>query len=163
MRRISSLLCQAVFVCVSICVFSRAAGACSCAPPPSPQESLEKADAVFLGTLERLEFAGETRRVGDGDERQIVYPLIVATFRVVRSWKGPHQPLLQVRTSSSDAACGASFGGLRGKYLVYAAAADGIFSTSLCSRTKRWPGGAGFQAVAEEVEALGPGTPVEWP
>jgi len=29
--------------------------ACSCVPDPPPEEALEQADAVFLGTIERFE------------------------------------------------------------------------------------------------------------
>jgi len=61
--------------------------ACTCAQPPSVQEGLKQADAVFLGLVERFELVGSGR---------------VATFRVRRVWKGPAASRIRVTTGGGD-------------------------------------------------------------
>lgn len=103
---------------------ARDAAACDCAPPPPPKEALEKAAAVFLAKVVKIEddpkFAG-LRRVH---------------VTVERWWKGGVAAQLTVCTPKSGAACG--FGFREGdRYLVYTYAEPGSkeMFVSLCSRT----------------------------
>ena len=114
--------------------------ACTCAQPPSVQEGLKLADAVFLGLVERFELADAGR---------------IATFRVRRVWKGPESSRVQVTTGGGDGDCGYHFiAGM--EYLVYARqGARNILRTNICTRTKRASGEA-----VDDLKALGPGTPV---
>ena len=96
-----------------------AASACSCMQQ-TPEEAGQNATAIFEGRVTRIEDPqGEPKVV----------------FQVVRSFKGPSHESLDIRTGNSSAACGYAFE--EGKsYLVYANDADGVLSTSLCSRTQ---------------------------
>lgn len=96
------------------------AAACSCLPPQSATEELQRAAAVFTGTVTEI-----TDLVGDG---------MKVTFAVDRSWKGAQGPQATVYTADDSAACG--YGFFEGqKYLVYANTANERWETGLCSRT----------------------------
>ena len=115
------------------------ARACTCAQPAVPREGLERADRVFLGKVERFEVKGGKR---------------LATFRVATVWKGPLEARVAVATGGGDADCGVHFvAGL--DYLVYASRGTAAaIETSICTRT------APRKGAREDLEALGPGTPV---
>jgi hypothetical protein len=114
------------------------ASACTCAQPATVEGALARADAVFLGLVERFELKGHSR---------------VATFRVRRVWKGPEKPRVEVTTGMGDADCGFHFiAGL--DYLVYADDdAAGALHTTICARTKPASGEA-----VDDLRTLGPGT-----
>ncbi len=114
--------------------------ACTCAQPPSVQEGLKQADAVFLGLVERFELVGSGR---------------VATFRVRRVWKGPEASRIRVTTGGGDGDCGYHFiAGM--EYLVFARqGAWNTLQTNICTRTNRASGEA-----VDDLKALGPGTPL---
>ena len=114
------------------------ANACSCIPPGTPLEEMEKSDAVF---------SGKVVTIGQDANGYVV------TFEVERAWKGVSAPTVRVRTAMDSAACGFPF--VRGeKYLVYAYDSEGSLSAGLCSRT------ATLADAAEDVKALGPGTAI---
>ena len=119
--------------------------ACSCAEPPPPREALERADAVFLGEVERLTLVG-------GVPGKLAR--VAATFAVQRSWKGVVEPRVVVETLVDTGVCGYPFAQDK-TYLVYASfLGDNVLHTNLCSRT------AEAAAVHTDVTALGPGTPI---
>lgn len=107
------------------------ARACSCAPPRTPVEALQDADAVFEGTVQ----SGGQRAQGGLSISSAMAPI---TFVVLRAWKGAEKgKTVSVITSGSTASCGFPFA--NGKtYLVYAFKNPdtGKLGTGLCSRTK---------------------------
>jgi hypothetical protein len=113
---------------------SRAA-ACSCMAPPPPAESAQNSTAVFEGRVTRID---------DPQGEPKVH------FQVVRSFKGPSNESIEVRTANSSAACG--YGFEEGKsYLVYASEESGALHTGLCSRTRL------ASEASEDITALGLG------
>lgn len=119
-----------------------AASACSCIAPGTPLEELEKADAVFTGTVTAIDSLDEgTNRV---------------TLRIVHLWKGPEPIYLSVKTAADSAGCGFNFE--QGKdYLVYAQASEEGYRVSLCSRT------ALLSTAQEDLDALGYDAPAPMP
>ena len=118
------------------------AQACSCLPPGSPSEELEKADAVLAGRVVLLQEIP--------DKPDAYYYRMMVGLEVSAVWKGPAYELMYVRTSRSDISCGFTFE-YGERYLVYAYEhADG-YETSLCSRN------AGLWAAEADLEELGEG------
>lgn len=110
------------------------AAACSCMQQ-SQEDAAQNATAIFEGRVTRIE---------DPQGEPKVH------FQVVRSFKGPSQEELVVRTGNSSAACG--YGFEQGKsYLVYASETDAVLSTSLCSRTQP------IGSAGEDLDKLGLG------
>ena len=102
--------------------------ACDCAPPPPAKESLEKAAAVFVGKVTKVEDAG-------GFQNRV-------TLEVTASHKGVKEKEITIFTAQNGAACG--YGFEKGtSYLVYAyETKDGekkTLGTNICTRTVRWP------------------------
>jgi len=134
------------------------AWACSCLPPAPPTEALEKADAVFLGVVERNEVTGPLQKTdmegvtGYGKWRPD-YSGKEATFRVITIWKGVPQEVLTVETSFFGTMCGYNFE-VGFEYLVYAHESDGALHTNICSRTRP------RHDAGEDLQALGAGTAV---
>ncbi|HEY9604053.1 MAG TPA: DUF6174 domain-containing protein [Allocoleopsis sp.] len=96
--------------------------ACKCAPT-TPQQSLERSNAVFSGKVIEIDKSSnpsESNRV---------------TFEVSKTWKGTNQKKLTITTSSSSASCGYSFEAGK-EYLVYASSQDNKLQTGSCSGTK---------------------------
>lgn len=119
------------------------ASACSCLPPPPPQEALHQADAVFLGEVVENRLVERPDR---WEERRV-------TFRLSRRWKGPEAAEIVVATPRDEAGCGVWFEPGT-TYLVYAHTSEGHLQTTLCTRT------AAAAAAEADLAALGEGTPV---
>jgi hypothetical protein len=116
--------------------------ACSCAPPPPPDQALKNAVAVFLG------------KVVDIEVDQANYKKTV-TLDVERWWKGGDAGRIQVITSLDGASCGYGFQ-KDGRYLVYAHGRgnnEKLWGVSLCSRTAN----ALQPQVAQDMKVLGEG------
>jgi hypothetical protein len=96
--------------------------ACDCAPFPEPKKALEKATAVCLAEVTKVE--------EDGDHRTV-------TLKVEKWWKGGEAAELKVSTHKNGATCGYAFK-QGGKYLIYTGAEDKnkTLRVSLCSRTR---------------------------
>ena len=110
--------------------------ACSCGGPPSIQESLEEATAVFAGRVVDMEAWRTEDDYG-----------IHVTFAVSRVWKGPAGAELVAYTSSLGAGdCGFPLE-LGEEYLVYAY--DEAFEIWLCTRT------APIWYAEDDLEELG--------
>lgn len=113
------------------------ADACSCVPPPPPQEAFERADAVFAGKVK------EIRKTRNGKE---------VWFDVSRTWKGVDQTQVWVVTGMGGGDCGYPFtAGV--EHLVYANDRSGGLTTSICHRT------AILDSAQEDLAALGAGSP----
>lgn len=118
------------------------AEACSCLPPPAPKIALEKAGAVFLGVVTKLELVQDPSS----------WPKVKATLAVNRTWKGVTTKTVEVTTSRGGASCGFGFQ-LGQEYLVYAyTAKTGEWTTSLCTRTR-----SKYHAQTEDLPELGEG------
>ena len=102
---------------------------CSCAPPGTPREELEKSDAVFKGTV--LELKVDTLRV-----QNAAILFFKVKFEVLAAWKGVDLGEITLATNFESAACGFPFEqGV--DYLVYAFSQNDSLSTNLCTRTKK--------------------------
>ncbi|MCB9134461.1 MAG: hypothetical protein H6636_03485 [Anaerolineales bacterium] len=120
--------------------FPRPTYACSCVAPGTPLQELANVDAVFIGkvmggganpiyTLQNYlaQYVPFLRNNANGSRRY--------SFYVVQSWKGVDQNAITIQTGSGDADCGYTFTPTQ-DYLVYARrAANGNYTTSICSRT----------------------------
>lgn len=125
----------AVFAAVLVAALlsAESALACTCAPPPGPQESLAASDAVFTGTVVSV-------TPGEGTNRVV--------FRVEGAWKGAKCGEVTVSTALDEAACGYGFQ-VGTSYLVYATKHQGKLSTNICSRTRP------TASASEDLQALG--------
>lgn len=127
---------------VSLMFAAEAGFACSCAPPRSAAEELERAAAVFSGKVVEIK---------KHKQAENIFTAVEVIFRVERSWKGAEGETVSVFTSGWSAACGYGFKGGR-TYLVYAHRdAEGRLSTSTCSRTRR------LKDAREDLEEMGAG------
>lgn len=102
--------------------------ACSCIPPGTVDEELEKSTAVFRGTVLNKEIQNK-----DSSLNSSAAPVAVL-FDVKETWKGVDQSKVVIYTNLSSASCGFEFE-LNGEYIVYAYEKDGKLHVSLCSRT----------------------------
>ncbi|MEA3377063.1 MAG: hypothetical protein U9R72_12795 [Chloroflexota bacterium] len=112
---------------VAVTGFAGRAFACTCAPPGSPADELERSTAVFAGKVTGVELPG-------GDVISSADPVEV-TFRVFTVWKGPTRDPLVVTTARSSISCGYEFETAK-EYLVYAYGEEDDLQVSLCSRTR---------------------------
>jgi hypothetical protein len=101
-------------------VSAEAALACTCAPPPGPQESLTSSDAVFTGTVVSVTPSGGSNQV---------------VFQVESVYKNAKCGQVTIVTALDEAACGYTFQ-VGTSYLVYASRQQGKLSTGICSRTQ---------------------------
>ncbi|HEX9989406.1 MAG TPA: hypothetical protein VGE45_13140 [Chloroflexia bacterium] len=126
------------------------AHACSCAPYPSPNEMLDKADIVFSGKVLSIRVEGQ-----DGPEDAEWYRVNV--FQVGSVWKGRSQSQISVATAGNPfSSCDTSFD-VGENYLVYAFQSDNYaepYAFGGCSRTTR------LQYAEEDLKALGKGKQV---
>lgn len=114
--------------------------ACSCAEPGTPLQELAAADAVFIGKV----MGGGPSPIYTFQNYLAQYIPFIPThydskrnysFYVVQSWKGIDQNAITIQTGSGDADCGYTFTQTK-DYLVYARrAANGSYTTSICTRT----------------------------
>ena len=117
--------------------------ACSCLPPEGPKAELEKAKAVFAGTvLEKIERTDP--------QANFRFDSVKVRFKVSEVWKGiVGKREVVITTGPNSAACGFFFEQGK-KYLVYASSPNNSsLSTSLCSRTKL------FSNAQEDLSELG--------
>jgi hypothetical protein len=94
---------------------SRPAWACSCAPS-TPAQRAEHADAVFTGTVTRIQNALNDR---------------VVNFDVDTVYKGEASPSIDVHTGYGDAGCGVRFVVDR-RYTVFGFRAQRVLNTYSC-------------------------------
>ena len=136
-RRFSFVFALAVFATASLFHPLKPAYACSCVAPRPPLEARNEAQAVFSGTVSSVQSDASG---------------LLVTFDMDEIWKGPEGAQLTLATSGSSASCGYEFAQGE-RYLVYGFAQEGRLNTGLCTRT------ATLASAAEDLAALGPGTP----
>jgi hypothetical protein len=135
-HRLSLLLIGLMAFALVTIASPRVVYACSCIMPGTPQQELERSDAVFGGTVATIE--------------RVDQMTVHVTFDVDQVWKGPAEPSLIVTTAGDSAACGFEFQP-GAEYIVYATTQDGSLATGLCSRTQSTTG------AGEDLAALGEG------
>ena len=115
-----------LMVLFAFCVSSFSAFACSCIMPGTVAEEVDRADAVFAGTVIALD---------NSDYKAYVFPDIEVTFTVQEYWKGDVLDTVVIHTGQGGGDCGFAFE--EGKsYLVYAYADDnGDLKEKICCRT----------------------------
>lgn len=125
------MLLAIVFIFV---ISSFSAFACSCIMPGTVAEEVERADAVFLGTVDAVGANAYGKYVYNLAIEYVYEPLIV-TFVVQEYWKGVFSEPLVIQTGQGDGDCGYPFE--EGKeYLVYAYADENDdLHANICSRT----------------------------
>lgn len=116
--------------------FSSGAFACSCVAPPADhrtavKEAFQQATLVFVGRIESQEHFSRVEAPGlDFDYQR-------TEFLVLDSWKGEKAVRIYVQSGVTCCMCGYQFP-KTGVFLVYAYGPDehGVYSTSICTRTK---------------------------
>lgn len=138
MKKIIMLL-AIVFIFV---ISSFSAFACSCIMPGTVAEEVERADAVFLGTVDAVGANAYGKYVYNlaieyvyNPAIEYVYEPVIVTFAVQEYWKGVFSEPLVIQTGQGDGDCGYPFE--EGKeYLVYAYADENDdLHANICSRT----------------------------
>ena len=104
-----------------------AASACTCVMPPSPQEALGEATAVFSGTVVNID-APMGLSISSADP-------VKYTFSVSNVWKGPQSQEIIVASERNGASCGYEFKEDE-EYLVYSFGEKDNLRTNICTRTK---------------------------
>jgi hypothetical protein len=128
--------------CILLLVGVKSSLACTCAPPQSASQELQRATAVFSGKVVEIKKHKQSSDLFAGVE---------VVFAVEKVWKGVDEARVSVFTSSQSSACGYGFKEGR-TYLVYAHGnADRRLATSICSRTRR------LKDAREDLEELGAG------
>jgi hypothetical protein len=123
-------------------VLPAASYACSCAPPPSVEEALQRQTAVFSGKV--ISISESNKFWGSSAD-----PVSVV-FEVMGAWKGVTKSEVTVNTAMSSASCGYEFK-MNTEYLVYAYGEEDGLETGLCERTKP------ISAAADDLAVLGKG------
>lgn len=137
------VLATLVIVGVSSIWLAPPAHACSCVPPPPPEEALEDAEDVFTGEVVDI------TSIDDGTRYEV-------RFEVSEAWKGIDHQEITVATANNSAACGYNFEAGQ-DYLVYtyenSSGTGPETETGLCQRN------ADLASASEDLDALGEGTP----
>lgn len=112
--------------------------ACSCVPPGSPNEELEKYTAVFSGQVLSINRAGYAYKSS-----------YKVNFAVEKAWKGVSEKNVVVSTATEGSICGFNFKEGE-RYIVYANGENSL-STSICSRTRS------LATAQDDLSVLGEG------
>ena len=145
------LIKSALLIAFSLLI--QQAWACSCVPPPSVEESFKSTDAVFTGTVMKIEQEFDTTVNDHGDTIVLFGQVKTVTIKLDTDYKSTNTKkgaIITIKTASNSAACGYYF--QKGKkYIVYAYTnkEDGMLSTNLCTRTKQYD-----EQEAAELERL---------
>lgn len=101
--------------------------ACTCAPPGTPTEELQKSDAVFIGSV--IDLTPVNR------DQSGIFLFHKIKFEVKSSWKGVDLGEVIVTTAAQSGMCGFAFE-QDSTYLVYAFAQGDSLLTNICTRTR---------------------------
>jgi hypothetical protein len=117
--------------------------ACSCAEPWPVEKALEKRDAVFSGTILKIEEPDQTLIQSSAAPVEV-------TIKVDKVWKGDLKEVVIIKTALSEASCGYPFVENQ-DYLIYASGVGEELRTGLCERTTL------LDQAKEDLKILGPG------
>lgn len=124
-----------------------AAAVCRCLPFTA-EEAAERADAIFLVTVESVREVAPEERRGPGTERAV-------RMRLEAAWKGVDVSTTEVTMIERGTSCDIRFQAGE-RYVVYADRREGTFVTGMCSGTRM------LTPDEEELAPLGePG--LRWP
>ncbi len=128
--------CILIVIAVLLSLLTTNAFACSCIEIRNLTQVFNETDAIFLGSVIQSEVLGNPEEFDTNGLKTLVYRGgRKATFRVVKSWKGPQEEIIAVVTGEGGGDCGFDF--IVGhSYLVYAHNINGELSTGICSRTR---------------------------
>ncbi len=140
----------ATFAALAVTFALRAAYACSCVPPKAAKVELERADAVFHGTvvsIDPVEASGATSTSPEGR--------LAVTFEVARVWKGDITKRFVLGSVSAHVGmCNIEFA-VGEEWVIYASGKPGELHTSLCSRSHR----TDAKKPSADLKTLGTGKP----
>ncbi|MEZ0315008.1 MAG: hypothetical protein ACAI38_24825 [Myxococcota bacterium] len=144
----------ATLAAIVIMYAARLAHACSCVPPRPAKVELERADAVFHGTvvsIEPVESAGAASTSPEGR--------LAVTFEVARVWKGDITKKLVVSSISPHVGmCEIDFA-VGEEWVIYGTDKDGKLHTGLCTRSHR----TDKKKPSADLKVLGAGKPPKVP
>lgn len=142
MRNVPARFLVASLAVLGVTLAARGAEACSCIEPPPPAQALQKAVAVFEGTVTKVDEGG-----GPSDlfNRR-------ASFRVSRAWKGTQaDATIVIAMPGPPSSC--DIGVTSGQtWLIYASTFEGALIATGCDRSRR------SEFAAADFAALG--TPI---
>lgn len=145
---ITSIILALLIMGIPLISSPSTAYACSCAPPPSVEEELERKTAVFSGKV--IEISGPNNKILRSSADPVAVLLEVDTI-----WKGINASQVMISTAESSASCGFNFD-LNTEYLVYAYGEEDDLQTGLCERTTL------LSSASDDLSILGEGkTPSE--
>ena len=137
-------LAAPILLAVALGLIPRPATACSCMPPPAPDESFDSADAVFLAEVMAIDrppvypawYYQLLIAIDDRFDTDFSWQVndLTAQLEVEASWKGVPTTRTAVRTGAGGGDCGYPFV-VGHRYLIYAYRYAGSLSTGICSRT----------------------------
>lgn len=136
------LICSLMYMTMAYIPIT--AKACSCAPPPSVETALSRADAVFSGKVISIK---DNRSLSGYTSKKVL-------FEVSQTWKGVKESQITITTGQGGGDCGNNF--FEGEdYLVYSHESDmygkkQLIST-MCDRTVE------LDSANEDLEILGVG------
>ena len=111
------------------------ASACECPAPESPARAFNQSDVVFSGKMIGM-------RPSKTSREKIQY-----RFQVGNVWKGPEKNGNLFIENFNQSKCSFTFD-KDAKYLVYADKSEGVFSATICSRTRE------LSTAGEDLEFL---------
>ncbi|PJN48649.1 hypothetical protein PAEVO_63770 [Paenibacillus sp. GM2FR] len=120
--------------------------ACSCAGPPTVEESLERSAAIFAGKVTKLVGPKPKLMMSSADPVQV-------TLEVSEVWKGELAGMTELTTAVSSASCGYDQFAVGSEFLVFASAESGQLRTGMCDGTKL------LSTAGKELTELGAGYP----
>jgi hypothetical protein len=137
-------LCFVVMAVLVILVSWSSAFSCTCISNGPPCQAYGNTAVVFVGTP--IEVKTTTRENAGVESR---YPQRLFTFRIEEHFRGLDAAQVEIRTGMGGGDCGYDFK-VGERYLVYASfnAANGLFATSICTRTRP------VSAAGEDLEYI---------
>lgn len=125
---------QSVFACMCLRIWGSNAGD----PNAVMKWEFSRSSTIFIGSVDKI----ETAKPPFFDTERRIYDYVfgkVVTFRVVSSWKGGSELILQVFTGSDGNDCGIDFRFGR-TYVVFASRrrVDDQFYADTCGLTEAW-------------------------
>ena len=145
MRKIMVYLVLFMVTLISVFSYSTSTSyACSCVPPGTPQEEMERSAAVFSGKVTKIVDENQNNFTQSSADS------LAVQIEVKDAWKGIDQKQVVVYTARDSASCGFEFE-VNQEYLIYASESEGKLQTTICSRTTL------LNMAAEDMDALGEG------
>ncbi|WP_339268194.1 hypothetical protein NYE54_29920 [Paenibacillus sp. FSL K6-1330] len=122
--------------------------ACSCAGPPTVEESLERSAAIFAGKVTKLVGPKPKLVMSSADPVHVM-------LEVTEVWKGELAGMTELTTAMSSASCGYDQFAVGSEFLVFASVESGQLRTGMCDGTKL------LSTAGKELTELGDGYPPE--